>query len=126
MRVHAELRSKLLEITGKDMYRRFLQHRQRAKRQGIGFHMDFPQWVQAWGEKLTERGSRRGQFVMCRNGDAGPYKADNVTIRTTQSNIDEGYRVRARQAVKAAWSFDGQDRSSCADWLENRRDMGYL
>jgi len=124
--VHEELRNKLKDLTGQDVYPRFLQQRATANRRGIPFEMTFQQWAQAWDGKIADRGSRRGQLVMCRKDDVGPYAADNISIRTTQSNIEEHYRLRARKDVKAAWDFDGEDRSACVDWLENRRDVGYL
>ena len=126
MRVHRELRCKLKELTGKDVYWLYIQQRSNAKRRGIAFDLTFPQWAQVWDGKMDMRGVKRGQFVMCRHGDVGPYTPGNVSIRTTQSNLDEHHRLKTKQDIKAAWTFDGVDRSACADWLENRRDMGYL
>lgn len=126
MRVHSELRSRLKEMVGRDVYPMFMRQRSQAKHRGIPFEMSFPQWAQVWDGKLTNRGSHRGQLVMCRPGDVGAYSVDNVEIRTTQSNVEEHHRLKRYADVKSSWNFDGEDRSSCVDWLENRRDTGYF
>ena len=126
MRVHAELRSELRALTGKDVYPMFVRHRSNAKQRGIEFNMTFPQWVRSWGSDITNRGTRKGQKVMCRPGDVGPYEEGHVQIRSGRSNVQESHRLRNVATVKAAWTIDGQDRTSCVDWLENRRDMGYF
>lgn len=65
-----------------------------AARRGIGWEFTFPEWVEAWGKKFRLRGSRIGQLVMCRKGDSGPYRADNVYIATCTQNIIDGHDIR--------------------------------
>ena len=126
MRQHHELRLKIEETLGRDVYQDFVVHRTTAARRGIAFEMDFPAWIRAWGDDLASKGRRKGEKVMCRNGDVGPYSAENIRIDTASANGFERVQVLRRKAMKEAWTFDGVDNTSSADWLDNRRDMGYL
>ena len=62
-----------------------------AKRRGISWEMSFKQWCDIWDKSghYEQRGPRRGQYVMCRDGDQGPYRPDNVYIRYGRENIRE-------------------------------------
>lgn len=124
MRVYPELRAALIELTGKDQYPRFRMHAKNAKARGIPFNLTFPEWVRAFGDRLGERG--RDGVVMCRNADQGGYEAGNIRIGSQRSNVEEYHRALNREKVREAWTFDGADRSANADWLDERRDMGYL
>lgn len=66
-------------------------HRKRALRAGIEFTLSFGEWLAIWkaSGKLAERGQRRGQYVMARYGDKGPYSIENVKIITCTENIKE-------------------------------------
>jgi hypothetical protein len=71
--------------------RRFAQQRNNAKKRGIDWNLTFYDWCNIWGDKWESRGRTLGQFVMARNGDTGPYSADNVKIVTCSENILEYY-----------------------------------
>lgn len=60
-----------------------------AKRRGIGFYLTFEQWWNIWQQsgKWNQRGCKKGQYVMSRYNDTGPYKIGNVYIQTVESNI---------------------------------------
>lgn len=62
-----------------------------AKRRDIKFNLTFAEWMKIWTDSghLSERGRRRGQYVMSRHGDTGPYSVDNVSIKKTEDNIKE-------------------------------------
>jgi hypothetical protein len=66
-------------------------HRIGARRRKIGFLLSFDEWLSIWikSGKLPFRGSRRGQYVMARLGDKGPYAVGNVKIITTEENVRE-------------------------------------
>ena len=75
--------------TGRDVLRRaFTQQVNAAGKRGIPFLLTYEQWLEIWKSsgKLSERGVRRGQYVMARHGDKGPYAADNVRICTVGEN----------------------------------------
>lgn len=67
---------------------RFREHRHRALSSKIGFELTFEQWLDIWlsSGQIHNRGTRKGQYVMARNGDAGPYKVGNVRIITASAN----------------------------------------
>jgi hypothetical protein len=61
----------------------FKRQREGAAERGIKFKFTYEQWVAWWEAHLgpdwmQKRGCRRGQFVMARKGDKGPYAAWNV------------------------------------------------
>lgn len=66
-------------------------HRKRATSRGILFLLTFKEWLTIWRESghLHECGNRRGQYVMARYGDKGPYAVGNVRICTTDENREE-------------------------------------
>lgn len=62
-----------------------------AKRRGISWLFTFETWFKVWSDSghLHERGRRKGQYVMARFGDRGPYSVDNVKITTVEENSIE-------------------------------------
>lgn len=62
-----------------------------ARRRGIIFVLTFDQWLRVWKQsgKLAKRGVKRGQYVMARYGDVGPYAIGNIKIITTEKNVIE-------------------------------------
>jgi len=66
-------------------------HRHRADRSSIGFQLTFDEWLTIWLESghWNERGCHKGQYVMSRRGDTGPYAVGNVFIQTHTMNIKE-------------------------------------
>lgn len=66
-----------------------------AKIRGIGWEITLWEWWSAWQQsgKWEQRGRGRG-YVMCRNGDVGPYALGNIHIATGVENSSEGQRKR--------------------------------
>lgn len=69
--------------------RAFGTQRNSAKWRGIAWEISFAEWWAVWQRsgKWPSRG--RGQFVMCRRGDVGPYAAWNVFIDTAANNCSK-------------------------------------
>lgn len=67
------------------------QQRGNAIRRGIPWLFTFEQWWQVWQESghWEQRGRRKGEFVMSRPGDRGPYSVGNVVIVTNKVNFLE-------------------------------------
>lgn len=65
-----------------------------AKTRGIEFHLSLWEWWTIWQKsgKWARRGRERGQFVMCRIGDEGPYAVDNVFIALNCENVSAATR----------------------------------
>ncbi|MCK1403596.1 hypothetical protein IVB45_01465 [Bradyrhizobium sp. 4] len=67
----------------------FCSQRSAAASRGIGFALTFSDWLAVWiaSGKLLKRGRHRGQYVMARMGDRGPYAIDNVEIIPHAENV---------------------------------------
>jgi hypothetical protein len=70
---------------------KFLVQRNKAAERGIVWRLSYEQWFDIWEKSghLHERGKRRGEYVMCRYGDTGPYAVGNVRIATVTENQNE-------------------------------------
>ena len=66
--------------------KKFYSHKGGAKTRGIPFNLTFEQWWDIWRPHWHNRGSKRGQFVMCRTMDQGGYEVGNVRIDTVKGN----------------------------------------
>src|SRR6516162_511995 len=90
-----------------DAWTRFRQQRDSARYRGIIWRIPFAEWLHIWqdsghfnihaAEPWGERGTCKGQWVMSRPGDTGPYAAGNVRIVRTEANSSEGQRSPARR-----------------------------
>lgn len=65
--------------------------RLRAIDRKIDWHFTYESWIDWWGEDIVNRGKRKGQLVMARYGDQGPYHPDNVRKITTGENVTEAH-----------------------------------
>jgi hypothetical protein len=88
------------KIQTNDPRYRFSKQKAQAGRRGIPFLLTFNQWWRIWRPHWDGRGRRRGQLVMARNGDTGPYAVGNVEIVPTQVNVADAasHRTRRRAA----------------------------
>lgn len=89
--------------------KRFRQQRKAAKERNIDFLLTYEEWLEIWQDSghLHERGVRKGQYVMARFGDVGPYSVCNVKIITADDNRREGH-------------FD-----TMTEWHKKRIQIGY-
>lgn len=80
----------------RDAYR---EQKRRANQRGIGWELNLLSWHEIWRNsgKLENRGRSKGEYVMGRRGDIGPYSKDNVYIITCSDNIKE---VRERERIQ--------------------------
>lgn len=76
--------------------RAFSQQKKNADARGVGWELNLWQWWSIWQQsgKWAERGRGQG-YMMCRNGDSGPYAVDNVRIATGCENSFEGSRKKS-------------------------------
>jgi hypothetical protein len=83
--------------------RAFREHRDSAKRRGIEFLFTFEEWRKWWEDHLgpdwqKKRGRRKGQYVMARFEDKGPYAIWNVKCILHEDNLREA-RLREKGGV---------------------------
>ena len=64
-----------------------------ARQRDIPWELTYNQWRMIWVQSghWHERGPYKGQYVMARFGDVGPYHKDNVRICTNTENQQEGH-----------------------------------
>lgn len=81
-------------------YRRYTCHRANAKQRGIAFEIEYADWLQWWKDTghYHERGNKRGQYVMGRIGDVGPYKIGNIICQQAQVNSVAAHLGKTRSA----------------------------
>lgn len=82
---------------------KFMEQKNRAAQRGIPFLLTFEQWWLVWQQSghWHERGCRNGAYVMARNGDCGPYSADNVKIIRHEENVaEQSVFIKARRAAE--------------------------
>jgi hypothetical protein len=61
-----------------------------AKQRNIDWQFTYDEWIAWWGNDIINRGPRKGQLVMARNKDTGPYHPTNVRKATCSENCSEG------------------------------------
>ncbi len=82
----------------------FLHKRFVAAQRGVGWELTFQEWRDIWESsgKVALRGRGKGKYCMARNGDTGPYRADNVSIQSVEQNSFD-----AAKLVRAGWIRNG-------------------
>ncbi len=68
-----------------------------AKQRGIKWKFTFQSWVRWWVANLGpdwqfKRGRKKGEYVMARKGDEGPYHPNNVDCVTCSKNSSDANR----------------------------------
>jgi hypothetical protein len=101
--------------------KKFRDHRAMAKRRGIDFNLTHEQWWGIWEQsgKWEQRGIKKGQYVMSRKNDVGPYELGNVYIQTQDQNMSESrlgkkqtesHIEKVRQASIRSWQIRKQEK----------------
>lgn len=69
----------------------FREQRRNASNRGIEWSFTLFEWWWVWFKsgKWNSRGRKRGEYVMARHGDSGPYSLDKVSIITASNNTKE-------------------------------------
>lgn len=83
----------LTDIEIKLAKRKWWDQRQSARRRGIEFDFSFESWLQFWLDSghWYQRGIKSADsYVMSRFNDTGPYRLDNVVIKSNRDNAQEG------------------------------------
>ena len=118
---------------------KWFSQRQSARRRGIEFDFPFEQWLKFWIDSghWSERGIKLpGQYVMSRKGDTGPYRIDNVEIKTNRDNVLEGNIgklkphwmvscLNCRHEYSTSNFTQHLDSKRCAKQKAPRRVLGY-
>jgi hypothetical protein len=83
--------------------KKYREQKDAAKQRGIQFNLTFDEWWSIWetSGKWEERGCRKGQYVMSRINDTGPYQISNVFIQTCSGNNSDAHKGRPKP--KSHW-----------------------
>jgi hypothetical protein len=70
-------------------HKRYAMQRNKARHRGIEWNLTFDEWFGWWLENghYHERGRRKGEYVMARFGDVGPYSLDNIYCIPNRENM---------------------------------------
>jgi hypothetical protein len=116
----------------KDVKRKFYTQRSGAKARGIEFKMTFDEWWEVWKPHWANRGSKKGQLVMCRKMDCGAYEVGNVRIGTVDCNArDRSYTCHdrwmkaAQEEVRQAQSGEYEEEEDENSWLPDELKNPY-
>lgn len=95
------------------VYSAYLCQVSTSKRRGIEWCFTYEEWVRWWQLHLgpnwfNRRGCRKGQYVMARRGDKGPYVWWNVECKTADENNREAGRGAPGSANTAAKLTEAQ------------------
>jgi NUMOD3 motif len=88
--------------------KRYVTDRYDAIRGGKGFELTFEEWFRIWTNSghFNERGCRKGQYVMARTKDLGPYALGNVRICTVEENrAEQAANLRPETRAKISRSL---------------------
>lgn len=82
----------------------YSDQRREAKRRGLGWELNLWGWWTIWQEsgKWELRGKYRGNYVMCRKDDLGPYSRENVYIATCSHNVSSS-SSRKKAVTSVPW-----------------------
>jgi hypothetical protein len=92
----------------------FRQNRAKARRRGIGFTLTLEEWWKVWSDSGNwhKRGRKRGQYVLSRPGDKGPYALGNVRVVLCTVNHRNVSRAVRSTNSKGNKSFTGRKHSA--------------
>jgi NUMOD3 motif len=76
--------------------RQYRDQKYQAKKRGLDFNFTYEEWLDWWGEDITKRGHCKGNLVMSRYGDIGPYHPDNVFKNTQEQNISAAQKGKTQ------------------------------
>jgi hypothetical protein len=83
----------------------YIRQRRNAALRGIEWHFNVATWFAVWdGSGLLHlRGRRKGNYVMSRFGDVGPYAPSNACIKLAAENVSEArtHKTFARPRSKS-------------------------
>jgi hypothetical protein len=76
----------------------YQQQRRNANDRSIKWNIKLYEWWMVWlgSGKWEQRGRFKGQYVMARLKDSGPYEIGNVYISKCEENVQDGYYFRSQ------------------------------
>ena len=96
-----------------------------AGSRGIGWELTLEEWITWWLSTghYHERGNRKGQYVMSRIGDTGPYKIGNIRCITSAQNISEAHKGKKTPIEAIAKRLETQKRNNKPISEQTRKNL---
>lgn len=103
----------------KEIYQVYQTHKRNARKREVPFLISFDEWCKIWFDSghWHERGHNKGNYVMCRKGDVGPYSVDNVYIDLHEINAGlarKGKKNSSEHSFKISQALKGKKKSTTA------------
>lgn len=73
---------------------RYRQQKSNAQRRGIVWQFTYLSWLEWWAGDFKDRGLNKGQLMMCRYGDSGPYHPGNCYKGSPSDNVQDAWDKR--------------------------------
>jgi hypothetical protein len=106
---------------------KYIVQRSNAAKRNIPWEFTFESWWKIWEDsgKWEQRGNRRGQYVMSRHDDYGPYSPENVEIKLIEDNSKESADRLHKKTMKIN-DWEPTERKSAWDyqWTEDNWNKG--
>jgi hypothetical protein len=104
------------------VWRAYQEAQYHSNERGIQFLFTFEEWVKVWKDELgphwfKKRGRYKGQFVMARFGDKGPYAVGNVKCVLVEQNHSERKANGVSTAGEKHWQSKITDEQAKAIYL---------
>lgn len=80
----------------KPYIKQYHEQKNGAQKRGIDWQFTYDEWINWWGDDINKRGRYKGQLVMARYGDTGPYHPNNVRKATKEENSIEAHLGKPR------------------------------
>jgi len=74
----------------------YIAQKANAKYRNIDWQFTYDEWIEWWGEDITNRGRKNGQLVMARHNDSGAYHPNNVRKALVCENSSEANKGKLR------------------------------
>ena len=101
---------------------KFSTHKAGAKSRNIPFNFTFDEWYSFWLQSgyWHNRGNKKGQYVMSRYNDVGPYEIGNVFIQTAEDNHSQVLITDDRRKKQSKLRKGKKDPSHILEMKKNR------
>lgn len=98
----ADLNPELMRDVTRRLKRRFIQQRANARNRGVSWELTWDEWRDWWlaTGRVDERGRMRGQWVMGRPYDSGPYAIGNLMCLRAEDNVRQQNELRAGEYTR--------------------------
>lgn len=99
-----------------------------AVERGIDWQLSYEDWLELWlvSGKWFSRGKKKGQYQMCRYGDAGPYSLKNCYIGSVEQNQEDKTKIDIRTIHRIVFEYLSSNKTQYEVAKEFNVDQSYV